>query len=1651
MATSILSNSLQEEDTIQNNIVETKDSEPISHELMFQNSIPVNLPIDREEVEVKEEVVDNRWMFENSEKVEEPSAWEKLEYGWDKNTMVFGDILDIGYNYLTALFDPEKDMKDIAVERETNRLEEFQKEHWKMLSGKHDGVYTFMGEAASYVLDPYYIAGYYFGSPLLKSPIGSMVLNAGLLGGDEFITQLAQKGEIESWGDVGKAAAIGGGIGLVLPVGGKLVAKYLPNHLKNRAKEIASFIDDKIAKRNNLTSEELKIAREIGKTSSVKEISNKLDKLVLSSGWKTSSNNFAAPISNAKKSFYSLKTKLSKEAFDINKARQKILEPIKSRKKISKAKQKKIEKLAQAEGKKILDIKQKISDSRIAWKEKELKLIERQSKRLNKYYKLEGERLARIIEQLEQRTGRGSKFVRAVLANFTRPLFGGATGGAMNVGGGVLGMDVEDDFLTWVAIGTALGTGQRLVQNSKKIPLGSKEKYLKLFHSHALQFTFQKLREWTAGTTVTKLASFGGTTEKIGRLLLPQIDDPMASKSVLTQANSMENYFMRKASNLIKNSTPEERGLAISINRGNSDLEKTASSKVLKLADDLNGWMSELKVLYNKAGFYSPKELDNYFPRVLNWEAINADRTKAIDIFTDIFEQNYKISTAEAKKRATKYIERNEGVGNISVFNANELGKLISGISRGVPRGTKETNLIYTPISDHITKHRSLQGPYKIVEEVLERNNFLVNDLEVILPKIIQDSVKSIAFARTFGKGGQLLRPMLHEIQQKYNNLALKGGKLGASNKEKALKHEVSKVLDTVDAYFGRHGLNNADSFKNFFGIIGMMNNLNMLGRVTITSLGDIVQPFQNSLSWTAAFKGLARTNLFKASWEKGLARNLNYDIAHYVDRGLQRSAASADKDIILNTSWMGKWGVKDLKNPAFYNSMAFKGLGLEWLTGYARRFAYNAGSADVFNLSRQLYKLKNINSKTGYRLQKELYNTYGITKNQALSIGKHNNFKSAATDKNAFANLNKAGMEASNRDAIIPQVHNRLLFTQSKTPYIRILGQFLSWVQGKSAQTNKILQRIESGNARTLIKIAAVLPVYAGIQQLREYAKHGDVITDAEYNGGELAAKAWQLSGLPGWLPDAFYNRFVGPGSKQSPFYAIAPAFSMAHAFQDIFTASIEGRGDDALRTLDKRIAPFPEWRNWVRKFWFPKTGSVGVSGSAPKLSFAYGGFVPRQKYSTGNVVVKNKPTLLINELKKDAIEVRIKPKPFPEDTEASKVVIGSNETNINRIEDNVNKVYYALKKHNLSDDAIAGVMGNIATETGNTFNFTQQEIDYYDKNNNPVYKKNSGYGLFQFTDEEKNKGHRTEYNNYLANNNLNDSVESQVNYVMDNIYKGTGYNIGGTSKAGNRKILQDIFKTGRAADVAGIFHDLFEKPEPGSRFDRQSYADTIVKKFAEGGQVRQLLNGGGSTYRRRVKKGRGPSRDRQRIKTKSSNTSGGSTARERYIASTKGASTPPPKKIITTSDDGGNGDVSKIIKTLKPDIVDVTIPIPKEDRDIRKEKMKRVFEDKEMKAGAWKEFNLFGGEGKVGGELFLESAGQGLEIDTGMRADTTWQKGDTFIQGQYDSGDWSVAGKKGILEASIKGNEDDTSGYIGVNIPLSFKSGGLLDRKRS
>lgn len=69
-------------------------------------------------------------------------------------------------------------------------------------------------------------------------------------------------------------------------------------------------------------------------------------------------------------------------------------------------------------------------------------------------------------------------------------------------------------------------------------------------------------------------------------------------------------------------------------------------------------------------------------------------------------------------------------------------------------------------------------------------------------------------------------------------------------------------VANTIDAYFDRYGVAMTGASKSAAGIIATLGNANMLGRVTITSLGDLVQPFQNSSSFRAIVQGWRKTAL---------------------------------------------------------------------------------------------------------------------------------------------------------------------------------------------------------------------------------------------------------------------------------------------------------------------------------------------------------------------------------------------------------------------------------------------------------------------------------------------------------------------------------------------------------------------------------------------------------------------------------------------------------------------------------------------------------------------------------------------------------------------------------------------------------------------
>ena len=86
-------------------------------------------------------------------------------------------------------------------------------------------------------------------------------------------------------------------------------------------------------------------------------------------------------------------------------------------------------------------------------------------------------------------------------------------------------------------------------------------------------------------------------------------------------------------------------------------------------------------------------------------------------------------------------------------------------------------------------------------------------------------------------------------------------------------------VVNSIDAYFDRYGTAMTGAAKSSAGIIATLGNANMLGRVTISSLGDIIQPLQNSSNWRVILDGFRRTALRQAK-ETGPARNLGLDIS---------------------------------------------------------------------------------------------------------------------------------------------------------------------------------------------------------------------------------------------------------------------------------------------------------------------------------------------------------------------------------------------------------------------------------------------------------------------------------------------------------------------------------------------------------------------------------------------------------------------------------------------------------------------------------------------------------------------------------------------------------------------------------------------------
>jgi len=1107
-------------------------------------------------------------------KTQEYTTAQKIRYGIDKQNTFFGNLYRVAKAGTQAAFDPDKDFEDYIKYNFNKEQRDLKQRYGDLASGAYDDdTIVQAASMATFLVDPFYIAAYMtpWGRAASASYKGISAISGVTVGLDTMLENLATTGKINPT-EVGISAASAAALGPLTVKAFRGITQLLPNAKAQDIQKIIGVIEGQKAKQLGITNAEFKKLQAIAGDKDVLEINKQLN---------LANKNFIKPIARETKLF-NLKEKKLQTQIESLTTKLKDFKDVKFFNTVKEQTTNNLEKLLKKKTKTLAD-ETKIFNQKqkILWND-----ISKNSKQVTD---LLAKRDYLYLKKIKEQQSLTRNVAEAVISASVRPALGAGTGYAF----GRLWGGEDANLNNWMMVGASLGGLNKLIQRSGTVfATGEKNLLEGIIYNNATRHIFQKARELTATTTITKLKAFGGGAEKIGTKLFQEIDSPLSKFSSAAISDNLKQQYSLKISNIIKGTTPEQQDAAIRIVRGSKE---KATPQIKELANKIEDFLKQFKDEYNNVGIGLRKDIQkngktvnvriddikDYFPRVWNWDVVKQDPDKFKKIISGIFKtQGHKDPQAKAESFYSTLETSNEkgfyDKKAITELVNNLIGKSKDTFNKPIIRGL--------PLSDHITQDRVLSGPYAQVEKILEKNGYLVNDVQAVLNKLVTTSSDSIAFAKNFGAKGELLAPYLTEIVEKY---------AGNPNATAYASHEIGLVMKNIDAFLGRYGEVRKGIVRTGTGILSTISNLNMLDRVTIASLGDLVQPFQNSTNFRSWIQGLARTTI-REKKQFGLAEKMGFAQSKEAEQSLFKTLTPLD-DATNAAKVMGSSGLTRKTN-----ELGFKLMGLQWLTGFARRYAYNTGAVDAFTSAKKLATYvgrgNSLNSSKGIRLVNDV-SKYGINTSNALRLGKFKNFDDAISKKFGRELLNDAGILASNRDALIPQVSNRLLFTQSRDPLIRLLGQFMSWTLAKSAQTNKVLQRIENGDVKQLVKLLAGLPVYGGIQSLREIAKYGEIQTDLETQTDKWYSEALRLSGMSGTAPELFVGRLSGPGARE-PWFLFAPFFSILTDAGDVAKQTYKGNTDKATQIFLERIAPLPTWRKWIGKL-FP---DYDIATTVPK-----------------------------------------------------------------------------------------------------------------------------------------------------------------------------------------------------------------------------------------------------------------------------------------------------------------------------------------------------------------------------------------------------------------------------------------------------------------
>ena len=711
-------------------------------------------------------------------------------------------------------------------------------------------------------------------------------------------------------------------------------------------------------------------------------------------------------------------------------------------------------------------------------KEVESRLLNAQKKFVNDQLDFRLAQVDKNVDVMEDMSLEGTltdKITHQLFYSTTRPIVGGFGGYAASAFA-TDGTGDNDDAITlgFVLAGAALGNWTKVFRGGEKskyaISNFDRENLKMVVDAEQNLLTKRLVNMMASGSLSSRLETTGGWAKITGNLLFDTIGN--ATDSVESKVNRSNRAFMNQLATTLGDYSVD----TFLSQKGNQSLRKVVGEVVNNFVD-----VNDLKVGYRGiTNDYKPltqiqiDEIKRIAPLVKAQQNELADSVQAVGIpFKRLNNDEYGLTQLYDMENISNDLEGFEKtirkalqlefpddppetiIDKTNEFIANLRGQSFRDSDLPSTVDNVFTDGKFRPLTNHFEKHRLINNPQ--ARYLLAKEGFLDLDVMNTMNTYAERTIKAREFAEVFGANGEFLEYVFRDIDEAFTGVTYKGSEF-----KEVYKND---LIDAINTFWGVKGLD-SKATKKLVNIpvaaLTTLANTTYLSRVTLSSLGDLIQPIQNS-GFYAGIKGLA--GKFKKQGSFSERAGFKYDGSWEKDF----SAMMAHGDDPLDTF---------RTNLNKFNKGFFELIQLPRLTRTARAFAYDTGVYRAFDLSKK--------KSLGRARLKELQ-SLGLSKEQLNTLKQFKTAEQAFNSDEGRFILDIAGQRSADRDALIPGMGNRAMFTQSRNPLVRQFGQFYSWAQAKTAQTNSLVKRIENGDAALAVRMLGLISVYNGVQHLKE------------------------------------------------------------------------------------------------------------------------------------------------------------------------------------------------------------------------------------------------------------------------------------------------------------------------------------------------------------------------------------------------------------------------------------------------------------------------------------------------------------------------------------------------------------------------------------